>query len=103
MQTWDYGTAVTVDLIGPRMTVTVQLIRGDDRRDDGAWRAFPVIPGHPHHVTRRGDGGARAVFSDADDALDRVFLGSTVARLARPHGGSQAAHRASIRLLLSGP
>jgi putative transposase len=25
-----------------------------------------VIPGHPHHVTKRGNGGARSFFSDAD-------------------------------------
>jgi len=28
-----------------------------------------VIPGHPHHVTERGNGGARTVFSEHDYAL----------------------------------
>ncbi len=29
-----------------------------------------VIPGHPHHVTQRGNGRARTFFGDADYALD---------------------------------
>ena len=33
-----------------------------------------VIPGHPHHVTQRGNGGARTFFSDADYALYRDLL-----------------------------
>jgi putative transposase len=28
-----------------------------------------VIPGHPHHVTQRGNGRARMFFGDADYAL----------------------------------
>jgi putative transposase len=34
-----------------------------------------VIPGYPHHVTQRGNGGARTFFSDADYALYRDLLG----------------------------
>jgi putative transposase len=34
-----------------------------------------VIPGHPHHVTQRGNGRARTFFSDADYALYRDLLG----------------------------
>ena len=34
-----------------------------------------VIAGHPHHVTQRGNGGARTVFSVADYALYRDLLG----------------------------
>jgi putative transposase len=33
-----------------------------------------VIPGHPHLVTQRGNGGARTFFSDADYALYRELL-----------------------------
>ena len=33
-----------------------------------------VIPGHPHHVTQRGNGRARTFFGDADDALYRDLL-----------------------------
>jgi putative transposase len=33
-----------------------------------------VIPGHPHLVTQRGNGGARTFFSDADYALYRDLL-----------------------------
>jgi putative transposase len=33
-----------------------------------------VIPGHPHHVTQRGNGRARTFFSDADYALYRDLL-----------------------------
>ena len=33
-----------------------------------------VIPGHPHHVTQRGNGRARTFFEDADDALYRNLL-----------------------------
>jgi putative transposase len=33
-----------------------------------------VIPGHPHHVTQRGNGGARTFFNDADYALYRDLL-----------------------------
>src|ERR1700682_3777403 len=33
-----------------------------------------VIPGHPHHVTQRGNGRARAFFEDADYALYRNLL-----------------------------
>jgi putative transposase len=33
-----------------------------------------VIPGHPHHVTRRGNGRAQTFFDDADDALYRDLL-----------------------------
>jgi putative transposase len=34
-----------------------------------------VIPGHPHHVTQRGNGRARTFFSEADYALYRELLG----------------------------
>ncbi len=34
-----------------------------------------VIAGHPHHVTQRGNGGARTFFSDGDYALYRDLLG----------------------------
>jgi putative transposase len=34
-----------------------------------------VIPGHPHLVTQRGNGGARTFFGDADYALYRDLLG----------------------------
>jgi putative transposase len=30
-----------------------------------------VIPGHPHHVTQRGNGRARTFFGDSDYALYR--------------------------------
>ena len=33
-----------------------------------------VIPGHPHHVTQRGNGRARTFFSDQDYALYRDLL-----------------------------
>src|SRR5258707_1825922 len=33
-----------------------------------------VIPGHPHHVTQRGNGRARTFFADADYALYRDLL-----------------------------
>jgi putative transposase len=33
-----------------------------------------VIPGHPHHVTQRGNGGARTFFGDSDYALYRDLL-----------------------------
>jgi putative transposase len=33
-----------------------------------------VIPGHPHHVTQRGNGRARTFFSDGDYALYRDLL-----------------------------
>src|SRR4051794_2638522 len=33
-----------------------------------------VIPGHPHHVTQRGNGGARTFFDDGDYALYRDLL-----------------------------
>jgi hypothetical protein len=36
--------------------------------------ACVVIPGHPHHVTQRGNSGARTFFCDADDALYRDLL-----------------------------
>jgi putative transposase len=38
--------------------------------------ARTVIPGHPHHVTQRGNGGARTFFGDADYALYRNLLGA---------------------------
>lgn len=34
-----------------------------------------ILPGHPHHVTQRGNGGARTFFGDADYALYRDLLG----------------------------
>lgn len=33
-----------------------------------------VVPGHPHHVTQRGNGRARTFFNDADYALYRDLL-----------------------------
>jgi putative transposase len=33
-----------------------------------------VIPGHPHHITQRGNGRARTFFGDPDDALYRDLL-----------------------------
>jgi putative transposase len=33
-----------------------------------------IVPGHPHHVTQRGNGRARTFFSDADYALYRDLL-----------------------------
>jgi putative transposase len=36
-----------------------------------------VIPGQPHHVTQRGNGGARTFFSDDDYALYRDLLAAT--------------------------
>jgi putative transposase len=33
-----------------------------------------VLPGHPHHVTQRGNGGARTFFGDDDYALYRDLL-----------------------------
>jgi putative transposase len=33
-----------------------------------------VIPGHPHHVTQRGNGRARTFFGDGDYALYRDLL-----------------------------
>jgi putative transposase len=33
-----------------------------------------VIPGHPHHITQRGNGRARTFFGDADYALYRDLL-----------------------------
>jgi putative transposase len=41
-----------------------------------------VIPGHPHHVTQRGNGRARTFFDDADYALYRDLL----AEHCRPAG-----------------
>src|SRR5579863_5727545 len=43
-----------------------------------------VIAGHPHHVTQRGNGGARTFFSDRDYALYRDLLGE------RCHGAGVA-------------
>jgi len=34
-----------------------------------------VIPGHPHHVTQRGNGRARTFFGDGDYVLYRDLLG----------------------------
>jgi REP-associated tyrosine transposase len=34
-----------------------------------------VIAGHPHHVTLRGNGGARTFFSDPDYALYCDLIG----------------------------
>ena len=36
-----------------------------------------VIPGQPHHVTQRGNGGARTFFSDDDYALYRDMLAAS--------------------------
>ena len=33
-----------------------------------------VVPGHPHHVTQRGNGRARTFFGEADYALYRDLL-----------------------------
>jgi hypothetical protein len=60
------------------ITVTVHLIdMFADIRDDEAWPVSPrvVIAGHLHHVTQRGNGGARTLFSDSDYALHRNLLG----------------------------
>ena len=35
-----------------------------------------VVPGHPHHVTQRGNGGARTFFDDGDYALYRDLMTS---------------------------
>jgi hypothetical protein len=37
--------------------------------------ARAVFPGHPHHVTQRGNGRAQTFFSDADYQLYRDLLG----------------------------
>ena len=37
--------------------------------------ARAIFPGHPHHVTQRGNGRARTFFGDADYALYRDLLG----------------------------
>ena len=37
--------------------------------------ARAVFPGHPHHVTQRGNGRAQTFFNDADYALYRDLLG----------------------------
>lgn len=36
-----------------------------------------VIPGLPHHVTQRGNGGARTFFGDGDYALYRDLLAAS--------------------------
>jgi putative transposase len=36
--------------------------------------ARAVFPGHPHHVTQRGNGRQQTFFSDADYALYRDLL-----------------------------
>jgi putative transposase len=38
-----------------------------------------VVPGIPHHVTQRGNGGARTFFGDDDYALYRDLLGEAPA------------------------
>lgn len=38
--------------------------------------ARAVFPGHPHHVTQRGNGRAQTFFSDEDYALYRDLLGT---------------------------
>jgi putative transposase len=38
-----------------------------------------VVPGHPHHVTQRGNGRARTFFGDADYALYRDLLAANCA------------------------
>lgn len=43
-----------------------------------------VIPGLPHHVTQRGNGGARVFFSDEDQSLYLKLL--TAACVARVSG-----------------
>ena len=42
--------------------------------------AHVVIPGLPHHVTQRGNGGARTFFGDDDYALYRDLLAASCAR-----------------------
>jgi putative transposase len=39
-----------------------------------------VFPGHPHHVTQRGNGRARTFFGDDDYALYRDLLAETAPR-----------------------
>src|SRR5436305_276176 len=41
-----------------------------------------VIPGHPHHVTQRGNGRARTFFGEADYALYRDLLAANCAAAA---------------------
>jgi hypothetical protein len=52
-----------------------------------ALSSFPVvvIPGHPHHVTQRGNGGARTFFGDAD-CLSRPARGELPCRRGRGVG-----------------
>ena len=44
-----------------------------------------VVPGHPHHVTQRGNGHVRTFFSDLGYALYRDLLAANCA--ARPGSG----------------
>lgn len=64
--TWDYGITVTVHLIDS--TAAHAIIHRMARL------ARVVVPGHPHHVTQRGNGRARTFFGDADYALYRDLL-----------------------------
>src|SRR5947209_4535382 len=41
-----------------------------------------VVPGHPHHVTQRGNGRARTFFGEADYALYRDLLAANCAAAA---------------------
>ena len=41
-----------------------------------------VIPGYPHHITQRGNGGARTFFGDGDYALYRDLLATNCAAAA---------------------
>jgi hypothetical protein len=51
--------------------------------------ARAVFPGHPHHVTQRGNGRATTFFSDADYALYRDLLAERRAEtIGRPAGGA---------------
>ncbi|WP_063983463.1 hypothetical protein, partial [Bradyrhizobium sp.] len=51
-----------------------------------------VIPGHPHHVTQRGNGRSRTFFDDGDYALYRDLL-AALARVHRSYAGTIQARR----------
>jgi putative transposase len=48
-----------------------------------------VFPGHPHHVTQRGNGRARTFFGDGDYALYRDLLAENC-RAAKSRSGPGA-------------
>jgi hypothetical protein len=49
-----------------------------------------VIPGHPHHVTQRGNGRARTFFGDEDYALYRDMLAENCRAPRRASGDRSA-------------